>query len=121
MRNIAFICSPLSANGGTCSVEDNQAYARLCMRHSIDSGEAPMVPHLLYTQVLDDTIDGHRAAAIECAERFIRALAHTSAGVLAVYSDYGITQGMASEIELASKVGLPIKIRKLQGVVSGDV
>ena len=37
-------------------VERNIEYAKLCMKHSLTMGEAPLLSHLLYTQVLDDTI-----------------------------------------------------------------
>ena len=52
--------SPYAGN-----VEQNVAYARACMLDCLRSGEAPMVSHLLYTQVLDDKNAAERALGIE--------------------------------------------------------
>jgi len=43
--NRVFIASPLRGN-----IERNQDYATWCMRDSLKRGEAPFVPHLLFTR-----------------------------------------------------------------------
>jgi hypothetical protein len=45
-------------------VETNVMYARACMLNSLLKGEAPFLEHLLYTQVLDDTVPAERAMGI---------------------------------------------------------
>ena len=45
-------------------IEENVEYARLCMKDCLDRGEAPMVSHLLYTQVLDDDNEEQRRTAL---------------------------------------------------------
>lgn len=43
-----FVASPYAGD-----VARNERYARACMVDSLARGEAPFVPHLLYTQLLD--------------------------------------------------------------------
>jgi hypothetical protein len=89
-------------------VERNVAYARRALRHSLDLGEAPFASHLLYTQVLDDTIPADRdrginaglamANAVTCwiADRAERqgTLLREDCAVAAFYVDYGWSRGM---------------------------
>ena len=89
-------------------VERNVEYAKECMKHSLLRGEAPMVSHLLYTQVLDDTIEQERELGIaaglawrHCADKSV------------VYIDQGISQGMKHGINAAKAAGIPVEYRKI--------
>lgn len=107
--------SPLAASGkdrfspeGEAEVERNVRYARRAMRDSIDRGEAPYAPHLLYTQVLDDTVPEQRRAGIDAGLRWGHA-----ADLSAVYVDYGISPGMAEGIERARAENRRVEFRRI--------
>lgn len=93
--------------GDAESVEANSQYARECMLDALKRMEAPMVSHLLYTQVLDDDISNERTLGIE---------AGLSWGVLAeyvvVYTNRGISKGMAMGIERAKRNNKRIVYRR---------
>lgn len=91
-------------------VERNTRYARLCTHDSLLRGESPFASHLLYTQaeVLDDSIEEERNLGMEAGFAWGEA-----AELIAVYCDYGISQGMKSGIERAEKAGRPIEYRFL--------
>jgi hypothetical protein len=78
------------------------------MKDCFTRGEAPMISHLLYTQVLNDMIPAERKMGIEaglawgeCAEKTV------------VYIDHGISRGMELGIADAKKQNRPIEIRVL--------
>lgn len=102
-----FICSPYS--GPTpAAIQANVQYARNCMLNSIDRGEAPYVPHLLYTQVLDDNAAAHRQYGTDAALRYLDLIKF-----LAVYTDFGLSRGMEREIRHARDFGYQIEYRRL--------
>ena len=86
-------------------VERNVEYTKRCTQDSISRGEAPFVSHLLYTQVLDDTIPEERALGIACGNVW---RCHT-----VVYKDYGISKGMVFGIIDAISKGYEIEYRKI--------
>jgi hypothetical protein len=88
--------------------EQNVAYARAAMLDCLKRGEAPMVPHLLYTQVLDDTVIAERALGIRAGTSWYYA---TQACI--VYEDLGISNGMSLGIIAARKHDIPIEYRQL--------
>ncbi len=103
MMRVVYLASPLSGD-----VERNQAYARQAMRDSLDRGEAPFPPHLLYTQVLDDTVSADREAGMRAgAELLLRCDA------LVAYVDLGISRGMQAEIDLARERGIEVEERRI--------
>lgn len=74
-------------------VERHVAYALACVRDSIARGEAPLAPHLLYPQALDDADAAQRAAGIAAGLAW-----GELARRLVVYTDLGISRGMAEEM-----------------------
>ena len=90
------------------AVNQNTAYARLCMQDSLKRGEAPMVSHLLYTQVLNDDIPEQRQQGIDAGLSW-RAVASKSV----MYQDRGISMGMRYGIDAARKAGIPIEYRQI--------
>lgn len=101
---VVFIASPLAGDERT-----NKAYARAAMRDSLARGEAPFVPHLLYTQVLADNGDERRVGMRAGAN--VLKVCHA----LVVYTDRGISSGMSSEIAIAEKHGIPVEYRTVPG------
>lgn len=112
-RTRTFVASPFRGD-----VEVNQAYLIECMQDSIDRGEAPFAPHMMYTQVLDDDKDDEREAGINCGIAFM--------GVcdkVAIYYDNGVSEGMHHEIKKAYELGLEVEFRKVPtgGVFHGGL
>ncbi len=91
-------------------VERNVRYARRCMMDSLGRGEAPMVSHLLYTQVLDDTVPSERERGIAAGLAW-RQVAQASV----VYEDHGISKGMQHGIAAAQKACIPVEFRTIGG------
>ena len=87
---------------------DNLDYARRCMWHSLLQGESPFVSHLLYTQVLDDTVPDQREMGMTLARNW-----YEVADLCAVYTDRGISWGMEQGIEYANSIGLQVEERSL--------
>lgn len=79
------------------AVAANLAYARKAMLDSISRGEAPMASHLLYPQVLDDTIPLQRNLGIACGLRW-----GMWASISAFYMDRGFSDGMAKGLDAAA-------------------
>lgn len=88
----------------------NVRYAQAAMKDCLSRGEAPMVSHLLYTQVLDDNVPFERDMGIgaglawgEVAEMTI------------VYDDLGISNGMNLGIQNALTKGRLVQYRQVPG------
>ena len=87
-------------------------YARRAVRDSLLRGEAPIASHLLHTQpgILDDDDHAQRGMGLMAGWAWIG-----SANLLAVYADLGISAGMQDGVELASRFGVPIEFRTIDG------
>lgn len=94
-------------------VEANVAYARACIRDCLLRGEAPIASHLLYTQpgILNDGERNERAHGINAGHAWM----YGGAQAVVVYTDRGISSGMAAGICVAELLGLPIERRSLKG------
>lgn len=103
MKPLVFLASPYSGR-----VIYNIDYARRCLKDSISRGEAPLAPHLLYTQpgVLDDSSPTERETGIQCGQEWL-----ARADYCAFYIDLGISKGMETELSLASRLGKRIDVR----------
>lgn len=105
MKPIVIVESPYAGD-----VERNTAYARAALRDCLGRGEAPFASHLLYTQVLDDTVPDERLWGIESGFAF-----RAAAQLTAVYTDLGISRGMELGIKDAQAKGNRIEYRSLPG------
>lgn len=91
----------------------NVVYLRRCLRDALLRGEAPFASHGLYTQpgVLND------AAAAAAAERELGMAAglawQDGAEAIVVYTDYGMSSGMESDIAHAATRGLLVESRQI--------
>lgn len=90
----------------------NLTYLRAAMADCLSKGEAPFASHALYTQdgVLDDTKPIERLKGMQAGQAW-----YEVAKRCIVYTDLGISDGMKRGIETASKVGLIIEFRSLEG------
>jgi hypothetical protein len=81
-------------------IEKNVAYARACVRDSLSRGEAPIASHLLYTKpgILRDEDHAERNWGIAAGLAWGKVAEAT-----VVYTDLGISGGMAYGILLAQR------------------
>lgn len=88
----------------------NIIYLRLCLRDSLQRGEAPFASHALYPQplILDDTKPSERTWGIEAGFAW-----GATAELCAVYQDFGISKGMEMGIAHAQKHGIAVERRNL--------
>lgn len=93
-------------------VNANIAYARACVRDSLQRGEAPIASHLLYTQpgILDADIPAERQRGIDAGLAW-RAVAEASV----VYVDRGVSAGMRHGIAAARQARVPVYYRSIEG------
>ena len=94
----------------TGDIERNLAYARDAMRDCFMRGEAPFASHLLYTQagVLDDKLPDERSLGIGAG-----LLWGAHATLVVIYTDLGISGGMAAAIRRANQDMRQIEYRQL--------
>lgn len=103
--NRIIIASPYSGN-----IERNVAYAREALRHSLEQGEAPFAPHLLYPVVLDDNAPKERERGMQAGFEWI-----TTCDLVAFYIDYGWSSGMIQELKVARLYHRKIEVRGIYG------
>jgi hypothetical protein len=90
-------------------------YARKAIRHSLNKGEFPFASHLLYTQpgIFNDEIIEERELGINANLEIIK-----RADLVAIYSDYGISEGMLKAIAHCVAYGIPMVSRYI-GFIHG--
>jgi hypothetical protein len=106
MTHIVILESPYAGD-----VERNLKYARRALFDSIERDEAPLASHLLYTQVLDDTLPHERKKGMELHMHLIRSAPPLTP--IVAYIDYDISPGMMEALHLANEIGLPILFRRI--------
>lgn len=91
-------------------IDINVGYARQCMKHCLDRGEAPIASHLLYTQegILRDAREDERMTGIQAGFHW-----GAKADLIAVYTDLGISEGMRKGIDVYRYLKIPIEFRSL--------
>jgi len=78
------------------------------MKDSLLRGEAPLLSHLLYTQVYDDLDPSERNLGIDAGHAWLPV-----AEACVVYEDLGLSSGMKLGIVRAIKHKIPIEYRKI--------
>ena len=63
---LIFGSSPLRGD-----IDGNVRKARAYAKYIIDSGNSPVLPHLFFTQMLDDYLTGERTAGIACGMKWL--------------------------------------------------
>ena len=91
----------------------NTIYAYECLLHSLKNGEAPIASHLLYPKVLDEHNPLERKWGIDAGLKWAYV-----AELMAVYTDYGISDGMHNAMSVARKIGLPIEQRQINANIT---
>lgn len=103
-KPLVIIESPFSGD-----VKLHTRYAKACLIDSLERGEAPIASHLLHTQVLRDDEPAARAMGIEAGLAWYRV-----AEKCVVYTDLGMSQGMAEGVARALLRGVPIEYRNIE-------
>ena len=98
IRDRVYIASPLSGD-----VKRNLQFARQACRYAISEEMTPFCPHLLYTQMLDDSDPEERQLGIDMGNRMLRLCDE-----LWLCGDR-ISPGMAGEKEMAERLGIPVR------------
>ena len=101
MSEIVYICSPY--RGSEAEIIKHLKYARELVKREIMTDCVPICPHLYLPQVLDDRKADERALGLLAGLELLRAC-----DVVLVGNRYGITEGMAAEIERARELGKPV-------------
>lgn len=101
--NKVVIESPYAGN-----IDRNTRYLKLCMLDCLRKWEAPYASHLIYTQILDDSIPEERELWMkagfvwwDCADKTV------------VYTDLWISNGMKEWIKRSNEALRPVEYRKL--------
>lgn len=95
-----FICSKYAGD-----IEHNARVAQALCRMALEAGLAPFAPHLLYTQILDDSDPAQRDLGISTGLRFME-----TCDVVWVYVGEGVSDGMHREVEHAQSLHKPVVI-----------
>jgi hypothetical protein len=90
---LAFVCSPYRGE-----IERNTEYAKKLAAKAISLGFAPVIPHLMYTQFLDDGSEFQRDKGMKCGLALLE-----KCDVLIIGGKYGISEGMEAEIRAFNK------------------
>ena len=76
--------SPYAGN-----IKRNVAYAEMCLKDSLNRGEAPLASHLLYPRVLNDKKKKERRMGIDAGLAWMKC-----ADLHVFYIDFGYSEGM---------------------------
>lgn len=101
--------SPYAGN-----IEQNILYAKKCVLDCLLRGEAPIASHLLFTQegILEDHNKEQRELGIKAGLSWQKV-----ADAVVVYTDRGISPGMAWGITSAHQIGLTVEYRTLENTL----
>ena len=104
MKNkLAYICSPY--RGNVYKRIRNIAYARHITRVALELGYTPIATHLYLPQILNDDIPAQRWRGLKAGKNILN-----TCGTIIIGARYGISEGMAAEIEEAAGKGAIIII-----------
>lgn len=103
---LVYICSPYRATDAE-TLQRNIEYAKTLTRAALLRGECPVTTHLYMTQCLDENIEGERGIGLAAGTEILR-----QCDLVIVGMKYGISEGMAAEIQCAKNDGILIKHMK---------
>ena len=95
---IVYIASPYAGN-----VKDNAAFAKAACRMAMEQGSVPVAAHLLYPQILDDTVPEQRELGIRMGLRLLETCSELW------LCGSRITGGMQEELKTAWRHGIPVR------------
>lgn len=92
------------------------SYARAAAYDCLDRGESPVAIHLVLGDANQDESPEVRTQALRASEDILRIAERA-----AVYSDFGISEGMEYEIRIAGYLGKSIEYRTLPDYQGIDI
>lgn len=95
---LIYICSPYAGD-----IEENVRFARAACRYAAKQTCAPVAPHLLYPQFLNDAVPTERNTGIEMGLRLL-----TACDELWICGSK-ISEGMQKEIDEAKRLEIPVR------------
>lgn len=102
---LAYICSPYAGN-----ISENVHFAKAACRFAIGQGYAPIAPHLLYPQLLNDAVPAERSIGTQMGLRLLSACDELW------ICGPTISFGMNQEIAEAKRLGIPIRTASAQQI-----
>jgi len=107
LRPRVYIASPYKTSNMR---EAYDRYLIQCLDDSISKGEAPYAPHIYLPQckLCDDNNRESRNRGLEIGRKFL-----SVCNLVAVYKDFGISDGMQDEMDYAKSLKIPINIRTI--------
>ena len=106
---LIYVASPYAGD-----IQKNTEFAKKACRHVMNEGHAFFAPHLLYPQLLDDAKPQEREKGIAMGIAMIH-----RCDELWCYGEC-ISQGMAQEIDIANKIGIPIQFISLPRIAYNE-
>ena len=103
MNKLIYICSPYRATDAE-TLERNIGYAKALTRAALLRGECPVTPHLFMTMCLDESIEEERNTGLAAGAEILKRCDRVIVGM-----KYGISEGMAAEIQCAKDRGILIE------------
>ena len=100
---LVYICSPYRATDAE-TLQRNIKYAKTLTRAALLRGECPVTAHLYMTQCLDESIEGERKIGLAAGTEILR-----RCDLVIVGMKYGISEGLAAEIQCAKDRGILIE------------
>lgn len=97
-KKLVYIASPYAGD-----VEYNTAFAKDACRYAMEQGAAPIVPHLFYPQMLDDTVPAEREAGLRMGLRVLEACDELW------LCGSRMSAGMQAELAAAERLGIPVR------------
>lgn len=97
---LIYICSPYRAENDAI-LQRNIDYAKELTRSALLQGGVPVTPHLYMTQCLDENIEEERRIGLAAGTEVLR-----RCDLVIVGMKYGISEGMAAEIQCAKDEGI---------------
>ncbi len=91
-------------------IKRNIKYARLCIKDSLNRGEAHIASYLLYTQkgILNNSIESERMQGINAGLEWKKV-----ADLQVFYTDYGISKGIQYGMDYAKEHNIHFEIRNI--------
>ena len=96
-----YVCSPYKGN--LIKRIRNKMYARKLTKIVVDCKATPITPHLYLTEILKDSNPEERKIGTNLSLELLK-----MCDVILVGTKYGVSEGMAAELELAKKMGIDI-------------
>jgi hypothetical protein len=98
---LIFGSSPLRGD-----ISGNTEKARKYAKYIIDSGNSPVMPHLFFTQMLDDYLTDERTAGIACGMKWLE---KSDEAWFFAKKPEACTEGMLAEYDYAIKLNKPVR------------